>query len=457
MTSVSPYDSRRLQLLTKYDGHAPRYTSYPTAAQFTAAVDAEVHSTWLKSVDPTEPLSVYAHIPLCNRLCWYCGCNTRAIHRQSTVTSYVARLIDELALIEPRLPQRPRATAIHLGGGTPNMMGLDDLTTLFAGLRHVFRVSPCADIAAELDPGVLTERWVRAAVFHGLTRASLGVQDLDPKVQKAINRIEPFEVIERAVTWLRAAETPSVNFDLMYGLPHQTEDRLLATVGRCLTLRPDRIALFGYAHVPWVKTHQKLIPTEALPTSEERLQHSEVAAEVIEKAGYVRVGMDHFALPDDELAKAAAEGRLHRNFQGYTTDRAQTVIGIGASAISRFEQGYVQNTVNELAWRTKISEGRLATARGVALDADDRLRGEVIERLMCDLAVDVAAACQRNGFAETRLDQALSSLQPMIADGVCALEGRTLRLTELGRPFIRLVAAAFDATESDQPRYSRAV
>jgi oxygen-independent coproporphyrinogen-3 oxidase len=457
MSRISPHDPRRLQLLAKYDGYAPRYTSYPSAAQFTPGVDAQTHANWLSAINPDKPVSVYTHIPLCNRLCWYCGCNTRAIHRQSTVTSYVERLIDELVLVEPLLPGRLRASAVHLGGGTPNMLGLDDLTSLFAALRHVFRVAPLADIAAELDPGVLTERWVRAAVFHGLTRASIGVQDLDPQVQQAINRIEPFEVIERAVNWLRSAEVRSVNFDLMYGLPHQTEARLMTTVQRCLTLRPDRIALFGYAHVPWAKAHQKLIPTEALPTPEARIQHSEVAAEAIVAAGYVRVGMDHFALPDDDMAEAVGTGRLHRNFQGYTVDQAATLIGLGASAISRFEQGYAQNNANELAWRTAIGEGRLATSRGLELGADDRLRAEVIERLMCDLMVDVGAVCLKHGAREQALDASLAELCALAGDGVVKVSGRTISLTELGRPFIRIVAAAFDAAQHDARSYSRAV
>lgn len=454
---ISPTDPRRLDLLAKYDGPAPRYTSYPTAAQFTPAVDETVFARWLRAVDPAQPLSVYVHIPLCNRLCWYCGCNTRAIHRQSSVTTYVEKLVQELAMVEPLLPQRPRAFAIHLGGGTPNMLQRDDLTTLFSALRHVFRVAPLADIAAELDPGVLTEAWVRAAVFHGLTRASLGVQDLDPQVQAAINRIEPFEVIERSTRWLREAGVPSVNFDLMYGLPHQNLDRLMTTVARCLTLRPDRIALFGYAHVPWVKPHQNLIPTEALPSAAERLVHSEAAAEAIEAAGYVRVGMDHFALPGDTMAEAVGAARLHRNFQGYTTDQADTLIGFGASAISRFPQGYAQNVTAELAWRTRIREGRLATARGIALTPDDMLRAAAIERLMCDLSVDTGQVCAELNLPETALDGALTALRPMARDGIVAIDGRRVAMTDLGRPFIRLAAGAFDGAASDQSRYSRAV
>jgi oxygen-independent coproporphyrinogen III oxidase len=304
---------------------------------------------------------------------------------------------------------------------------------------------------------VLTEQWVRAAAFHGLTRASIGVQDLSPEVQAAINRPESFQVVENATRWLRDAGVTSVNFDLMYGLPHQSEARLLATIDQCLTLRPERIALFGYAHVPSFKPHQKLIDESALPSSAERLQHSEAAAERLEQAGYMRIGMDHFALPSDSLAQAAGTGQLHRNFQGYTTDQAQTLIGFGASSISRFPQGYAQNSANELAWRTTIGEGKLAVGRGLTLTAEDRLRAAVIERLMCDLWADVAAISRAHGFPGDYLADAVARLSPLIGDGIARLEGATVRVTDLGRPFIRLVAAAFDASNSAATTYSRAV
>jgi oxygen-independent coproporphyrinogen-3 oxidase len=450
-------DRRRLELLGRYPPAAARYTSYPTAAQFTPKVAGQDHQAWLNSIDPTDPVSVYAHIPMCERLCWYCACNTRAVRRASTVTSYVDALVDELAILEAALPAEPRAASFHLGGGTPNILQLDDLTTLFSAVRHVFRFIPGAEVSAELDPSVLTERWVMAAAHHGLTRASLGVQDLSPEVQAAINRPQPFALVERSVSWLREAGVASVNLDLMYGLPHQTRERLLATVEQSLSLRPDRIALFGYAHVPWLKTHQQLIPEAALPTAAERLVDSELAAEAIVAAGYHRVGMDHFALPDDSLAAAASAGRLHRNFQGYTDDQAPTLIGIGASAISSFPQGYVQNLADERSWRERIGAGQLATARGLILTPEDRLRGEVIERLMCELTADIPSICRAHGADAASLDDSLAALRPMIADGLATSEGRRVSVTDLGRPFIRLIATAFDANAPQAARYSQAV
>jgi coproporphyrinogen III oxidase-like Fe-S oxidoreductase len=253
----------------------------------------------------------------------------------------------------------------------------------------VFRVSPGATVAAELDPAVLTRDWVRAAAFHGLSRASIGVQDLSPRVQAAVNRIEPFEVIERAVGWLREAGVLSVNLDLMYGLPRQTVADVNNTLDAVLTLKPERLALFGYAHVPWMKANQQLIQDSELPGPAERLDQSEFASERLQREGYVRIGLDHYALPDDELARALAEQRLHRNFQGYTTDANSVLLGVGVSSISRLPQGFVQNQGLERNWRDAILRGELPAARGVALTDEDRFRGEIIERLMCDLAVDV--------------------------------------------------------------------
>jgi oxygen-independent coproporphyrinogen-3 oxidase len=433
---------RQLALLPRYDGRAPRYTSYPTAAQFTPAVGPETYEAWLRALPLDQPVSLYAHIPFCARLCWYCGCNTRVIHRGETIHDYVALLAREIGLVAERLPGRARAGAIHLGGGTPNMLSPDELAVLFAALREAFEVEPGAEIAAELDPAQLTAEWARAAAAHGLNRASLGVQDLSPQVQAAVNRHEPFEVVRRAAGFLREAGVEALNLDLMYGLPRQTEHDVLTTLDRVLTLKPARIALFGYAHVPWMKPHQKLIDEAELPDGGERLIQSQAAAERLMAEGYVAVGMDHFALADDPMALALAEGALRRNFQGYTTDAAGTLLGFGASAIGRLPQGLAQNQTAEVAWRAAIGEGRLATARGVAVTEEDRFRGEVIERLMCDLAVDLDAVAVRHGRRPSDLTEAVVGLAPLEADGVIRRRGHQIEITELGRPFVRLDPAA---------------
>jgi oxygen-independent coproporphyrinogen III oxidase len=449
---------RQLALLPRYDTRAPRYTSYPTAVQFTPEVGPEVYGEWLSQLALAEPLSIYAHIPFCARLCWYCGCNTRVVHRSESISDYVALLDKEIGLVAGRLPGRGRVGSIHLGGGTPNMLGVDDLAALFGALRRAFDVEAGGEIAAELDPAQLTAEWANAAARQGLNRASLGVQDLSPDVQAAVNRHEPFEVVATAAGLLRAAGISALNFDLMYGLPRQRVQDVLTTLDQVLTLKPARIALFGYAHVPWMKSHQKLIDEADLPDSAERLEQSQVAAERLAAEGYVTVGMDHFARPDDSMAVALVQRSLRRNFQGYTTDQACALIGFGVSAIGRLPQGFVQNQPSELLWRAAIGEGRLATARGVALTDEDRFRGEVIERLMCDLSVDLDDVAARHGRRATELAEAVAGLAPLEADGVVERHGQVIRVTEVGRPFVRSACAQFDGhLDPSALRHSRVV
>lgn len=446
----------RDQLIARYEGRAPRYTSYPTAVQFTPEVTAQTYRAWLAGLPADEAVSLYVHVPFCSRLCWYCGCNTRAVNRHEPIADYVRLLVREAAMLEVALPGRLPADALHFGGGTPNMLSPDDLAAVFGALRHVFNFAPDAEIAAELDPAVLTREWVQAAGFHGLTRASLGVQNLSPEVQTAVNRVEAFEDIAACVGWLRGAGVRSINFDLMYGLPRQTVANTLSTIDGVLRLRPERLALFGYAHVPWMKSHQKLLDEAALPGASERLDQSEAAADRLASEGYVRIGLDHFALPDDELAVALAERRLHRNFQGYTTDAARTLLGIGASAIGSLPQGFVQNVAQELGWRAAVLKDELPIARGVALTADDRFRGEIIERLMCDLAVDLETVCARHGRRMAELEREIARLADFEEDGLVARSGAKLTVTSAGRVLVRSVCAVFDAhLAPDAQRHSK--
>ncbi|ALL12764.1 oxygen-independent coproporphyrinogen III oxidase [Caulobacter henricii] len=439
------------------DSRAPRYTSYPTALQFTGAVDSEVYGQWLAALDPAERVSLYVHVPFCSRLCWYCGCHTRVVNKASLISDYVENLVEELALVEARLPGRLGAGALHLGGGTPNMLSRDDLVRLFGALRHVFRFAPGIEISAELDPATLTEAWVKAAAYHGLTRASLGVQDLAPHVQEAVNRIEPFETVQRAVGWLRAAGVASINLDLMYGLPRQTIADVRSTLDAVLTLRPERIALFGYAHVPWAKPHQRLLPEAELPGAEARFEQSQAAAERLVAAGYVAIGIDHFALPEDGLAVTKAAGRLRRNFQGYTADTCQTLLGFGASSIGRLPQGYVQNLPAEVAWRDAIASGRLPVARGLQMTEDDRLRGEVIERLMCDFSVDLSRVALGHGFGVSVFAEDLAALQALVHEGLAVVRDNRVEVTTRGRPYVRLIAQVFDRRSTGGDGFSKVI
>ena len=454
----NPHAPADAHLIARYDGRAPRYTSYPTAVQFTPEVDEATYRGWLAALPPGDPVSVYMHIPFCARLCWYCGCNTRAVTRREPIGDYVTLLMRELATLAQALPARLAVGDIHLGGGSPNMLSVEELDIIFTGLRQTFAVAPDAEIAAELDPAVLSGDWIAAAARHGLSRASLGVQNLAPEVQKAVNRQERFEEIADCVEALRAAGVASINLDLMYGLPHQTTRNTLTTLDAVLTLRPERLALFGYAHVPWMKAHQQLIDEAALPGPAERLEQSQAAAERLKAEGYVQIGFDHFALPDDSLAKAATHGGLHRNFQGYTTDLAGTLLGLGASAISTTPGGFVQNVTQELGWRQAVAEGRLPIARGVAVSDEDRFRADIIERLMCDFAVDLAAACQRYGRELVELEDAIVRLHDFQQDGLATWDGRTLRVTPRGRMLVRSICALFDAyLAPDAQRHAKAI
>jgi oxygen-independent coproporphyrinogen-3 oxidase len=443
-SSVGPRAVQLSRLVAKYDGRAPRYTSYPTALQFTPAVGEATYRKWLRELPTEQPVSLYVHVPFCGRLCWYCGCNTRATTRHQPVAEYVALLVKEARLLESALPGRLAASAVHLGGGSPNMLSAEELAAIFEVLDQVFEPMPEREVAAELDPGGLTQAWVNAAVSHGLNRASLGVQTLDPVVQAAVNRRERYEHIADCVGWLRAAGVSSINIDLMYGLPHQTTSSVRESLEAVMRLAPDRIALFGYAHVPWMKTHQKLIDEAALPGAAERLDQSEAAADALVAEGYIRIGIDHFALPHDALARAASAGRLHRNFQGYTSDPAATLLGLGASAIGRLPEGFVQNISQEVDWRTAVGAGRLPVARGVEVTDEDAFRWEIIERLMCDMAVDLEAVCSRHGRQMAGLIPCLQRLEPFCEDGLLTAKEGKLQVLGAGRLVLRSICAQFD-------------
>jgi oxygen-independent coproporphyrinogen-3 oxidase len=445
-------------LVAKYEGRAPRYTSYPTAVQFTPEVDGRLYRAWLADLPAADPVSLYLHIPFCGRLCWYCGCNTRAVTRPEPINDYVGLLRREIDLLADALPARLTASGIHLGGGTPNMLSVNQVHAIFDHLAAAFDFTDRPDIAAELDPAMLTREWVGAAVARGLTRASLGVQSLAPAVQKAVNRDDSFARIANCVAWLRGAGVASINMDLIYGLPHQTTDDTLYTIEQMLRLRPDRLALFGYAHVPWMKAHQKLIDESVLPGGAARLDQSESASERLEAEGYVRIGLDHFALPGDPLALAQARGELRRNFQGYTDDAAKTLLGLGASAIGHLPQGFIQNTTRDLDWRAQLTQGELPVARGVAVTPEDRWRGEIIERLMCDFTVNPEAVAAAHGAPDANFAAARAQLWDFVQDGLVEFEADIIRVPARGRLLVRSIAAVFDAHFAPEAnRHARAI
>lgn len=436
----------------------PRYTSYPTAPHFSAAVEPGTYGDWLKAIPSEATASLYLHVPFCRSMCWYCGCNTMVSKRDEPIAAYETALRSEVEMVSRQIGRRLKVGHIHFGGGTPTIMAPETFIELVGALRHAFSVQPNAEIAIEIDPRTLSPQMIAALACAGVNRASLGVQSFDPVVQKAINRVQSFEQTAAATNGLRQAGIGGINFDLIYGLPHQTVASCLATVQRSLELHPDRLSVFGYAHVPAFKAHQRKISEAALPDSMARYDQACAIADALKQAGYVQIGLDHFALPDDAMAIAFRKGRLHRNFQGYTTDSNEVLIGLGASAIGQLPQGYVQNQVQVRAYAQSVRARRFATVKGYALTDDDRLRADIIERIMCDYGVDLDAVCTRHG---TRPDEMLSSaprLQALISDGVVELNGASLAVREGSRFLVRSVAAAFDAhLEASQRLHSRAV
>jgi len=420
----------------------PRYTSYPTAPNFSVAITGDHHAAWLSMLPKSAPLSLYIHVPFCSHLCNYCGCHTKAVRKREPIDVYADRLAKEFALVA-RLAGSHRVVHLHWGGGTPSYLGTEKIAGIAAKLNDVFDLVPGREHVFELDPRYVTRKLAYLLSRLGVTRASLGVQDFTAHVQNAIGRVQPFTVVERAVLALREFGIDRINFDLMYGLPRQSDDDIRCTVDLAASLEPQRVAYFGYAHVPWFKPHQRLIDETTLPGVLERLRQAETARTALTACGYDAIGLDHFARPDDDLAKAARSGRLRRNFQGYTTDDAAALVGFGASAISRFPQGFVQNAADAGGYARAIASDRLAAARGIALSAEDRVRGSIIERLMCDLWVDLDAIVGESGIAPD-FGPELEELARLEAEGLALINGSAIKVTEKGRPFVRLVAAAFD-------------
>jgi oxygen-independent coproporphyrinogen-3 oxidase len=430
-------------LVERYSVPVPRYTSYPTAPHFHAGIGPETYARWLGSLAPEATISLYLHIPYCDRLCWFCGCHTKHTLRYEPVADYLEALHAEIDWVSRNLGGRGRVTAIHLGGGSPTLMSPTDLLALKGKLSRAFTLAEDMEISIEIDPNDLDEGRYDAMAAFGLTRASLGVQDFDARVQKAINRLQSFEQTRAVVEAMRARGVASVNLDLLYGLPFQTEAGLARTISAALELRPDRVALFGYAHVPWMKPHQKMIPEDALPDRHTRFAQAMLAGEMLVGAGLEPIGFDHFARPDDTLAKAARQGRLRRNFQGYTDDAADALIGLGASAIGQLPQGYVQNITATGEYSKAVLAGSGATAKGFAMTPTDKLRARAIATLLCTFRLEERDLAGFGSAARTLMREAEATAL-IDADGLTEMQDGAFVVTEKGRPFVRTIAARFD-------------
>ncbi len=412
----------------------PRYTSYPTAADFSASVGPDAMADALRQIDKATPLSLYVHIPFCEEICWYCGCNTARSNKQSRLSAYLDMLYREIEMVSALLGGRGRVQRISFGGGSPNALDALDFVRLLGDLTVAFGTENPL-VSLELDPRRLTPAWLRVIEATHVANVSLGVQTFDPAVQQAIGRIQPLDVIETLSRKLRGAGIQSLNFDLMYGLPGQDLTSLLDTLGHAAEMRPDRIALFGYAHVPHIVARQRRIDASALPDDADRFMMANVGHDFLVAQGYRPVGFDHFALPHDPVAIAARTHTLNRNFQGFTDDEAEHVIGLGASAISQFPGLYAQNEKNIGAYRTAVGAGHLPVERGVMRDAESKACGALIRAILC--------------HGEVALPPWLTSGQKELLDqfaqrGLVSTAMGTLRLKPAAAPYARTIAAIFD-------------
>jgi oxygen-independent coproporphyrinogen-3 oxidase len=436
----------------------PRYTSYPTAPHFSEAVGPAEYARWLGKLQRDAAISLYLHIPFCDELCWFCACRTQGSKMYYPVTRYLAELEREIVRVAELAGGTQPVSQMHWGGGSPTVLAPGDIRRLARHVRTHFPGAAEAEFAVEIDPRDMTAERLAAFADAGLTRASVGVQDFEPAVQAAIGRHQGWEMTRDVIAGLRGIGVGGINIDLLYGLPQQTEASLARTLERVIGLAPDRIALFGYAHVPWMSKRQKLIDEATLPGPLQRQAQAALAARMLDEAGYTAIGIDHFAKPSDSLARARDDGSLKRNFQGYTDDQADALIGFGASAIGFLPQGYVQNDASTAMYQLRVQQSGLATRRGVALDPDDRLRRDAIEEILCQFRLDLDRLRARYGDAAGRLSDTVAQLLEAAPPGALEPWNGGLRIAPRWRGRTRLIAAEFDAFFRTQPaRHSLAV
>lgn len=446
----------QLARLGLFDARVPRYTSYPTAPHFGPDIGPGDFVQWIEALPEHSAVSLYIHVPFCRRLCWFCACRTQGTTSDEPVIAYVETLKAEIALLRQHLPKGITLSRLHWGGGTPTLLSPD----LMRGLADaIFDVAPLAadgEFSVEIDPNEIDDARLDALAASGMNRASIGVQDFDPLIQKAIGREQSYALTRDVAERIRARGVASLNADILYGLPFQTGPRISDSVQKLLTLSPDRVALYGYAHVPWMSRRQQMIPSDAMPTPEERLSLFETARQLFLWDGYVEVGIDHFAKPEDGMAKALKAGTLRRNFQGYTDDTAPALIGLGASSISRFPQGFAQNASGTAQHTKAVREGGFSTHKGHRFAGEDLLRARIIEALMCDFHVARAELLRDFAVTPARVEE--------LFQRAAAEFGEMVRVTEDGffipdraKPLTRMIARAFDAYDLSKAKHSSAV
>ena len=450
--TASPFDADALSR------SVPRYTSYPTAPHFSGDFAPETYERWLGELDRDAAVSLYLHIPFCDELCWFCACRTQGSKMYYPVTRYLAQIEREITRVAELTGGGQTISQMHWGGGSPTVLAPGDIRRLHRHVREHFPAVENAEFAVEIDPRDMTPDRFEAFEDVGLTRASIGVQDFDQTVQAAIGRKQGYELTRDVVARLRGIGVGGVNIDLLYGLPHQTEASIGRTIEQVIEIGPDRIAIFGYAHVPWMAKRQKLIDPASLPGPEQRQAQASLAAAMLVQAGYTAIGIDHFARPGDSLALARDDGTLRRNFQGYTVDRAQAMLAFGASAIGFLPQGYVQNDPATATYQLRIENGGLASRRGCVLNLDDRIRRDAIEEILCQFRLDLDRLTASYGDFTEPLRETAARLLAAAPEGALEPWRGGFRIAEGWRSRTRLIAAEFDAYFQTQPaRHSLAV
>ncbi len=446
----------QLTKLGLFDARVPRYTSYPTAPHFGASVAPPLFTSWIEQIPENSAISLYVHVPFCRRLCWFCACRTQGTKSDDPVITYAETLLAEIAILKRHLPRGVTLSRLHWGGGTPTMMPPAQIHALTDAIFDTVPLGTGAEFSVEIDPNEIDAPRLDALVATGMNRASIGVQDFDPKIQAAIGREQSYELTRDVAEMIRGRGVPSLNVDILYGLPHQTPARITESVQKLLSLSPDRVALYGYAHVPWMSRRQQMIPSDTIPTPVERLALYDTAARLFQWDGYRDIGIDHFARPEDGLALAQASGTLKRNFQGYTDDQAPVLSGLGASSISRFPQGYAQNESPTAKYTGAVRAGQFSTHRGHVFAGEDTLRARLIEAAMCDFHISRTEILRDFPVTPDRLDSLLRATVDAF-DGMVTLDDSGLTIPPPARPLTRMIARTFDTYDHSKAKHSAAI
>jgi oxygen-independent coproporphyrinogen III oxidase len=431
-------------LLTKYNKNVPRYTSYPTAPHFKSDFEYIKVLSNLQNLDKNEPISLYIHIPFCEVLCLYCACNTKIVSTQKPIEEYLVYLKKEIDILANNIPTKLKVNHLHFGGGTPTSLSADNFKKVFNWLTEVFDIDYSGELSIEIDPRVITDDKIDSFVSCGINRVSFGVQDFDSQVQTVINRVQPYEMVNNVVSKLRAKGITSVNFDLIYGLPCQSVETMVETIRLTKLIKPERIALYGYAHVPHIKKHQKVLENYPMPDTKERYAIFKQAKEELQNIGYKFIGIDHFVLETDSLYQAYLKDKMHRNFQGYTTDNNKTMLSVGTTAISQTHNSYMQNAHELKDYRKLLDDNKLPITKFISLEQDDIIRRDVIEKLLSYYKVDFNKIEQKYNLKASYFATELNLLEPFLKDNIVEIKNNSLIIKPECKILVRIIASYFD-------------